>query len=149
MPYSQGSLRGPGPIVTIHGFERHVDREPTGAAEVVSISNHRALRPGLAGHIGIARVQACDPRSLISRSKRRDQMILQTHVVDVAPKRRPIFFANDENHIGIVSRNRVLSAPFDKVLPVEDPVVLVGDLDIEQIHVLRPAHHHHVFQGIA
>ena len=60
-------------------------------------------------------------------------MIFEAEHENVAVKRRPVFLSYDQNPAW--GRNRVRAAAWDKDVVVQDPVILVGDLLIDDVLV--------------
>ena len=116
------------------------------AAERVHVAGRRALRPGLAEHVGVARVETLDAGAFVAGQEWADQMLLQLEHEHVAVERRPIFLS--DHHDAVRCRHRMRAAAGNEVVIVENAVVLVGDLLVHDVLIFSRRHHHQVLERV-
>ena len=80
------------------------------AAKRMHIAGGRALLPGFPEQFGVGWIEAVEPCAFVSRKKWGDQMIAQPDIERVAPERRPVLFAENEQGSTRQIRRRMLAS---------------------------------------
>ena len=103
------------------------------------VANNSTLVSCLAKHVGVAWIETFDGSALIACGERADEVIPKADEEDMPVKRRAIFLAHDQHRVGILPRNRMFTSTWNKMLPVQNPVVFVGHQFADDFQIFCPS----------
>ena len=144
------------PLDRVGRCEGGVDDEPLGAAEVplegvspvarVHVPGRGPLDLGFQHHVGVAGVEALDCGAFVPHCVRSDQVIPVAEHEHMAVEGGTVLLPDDQHMVRLGERVRPSAG--EPELVVDDPVVLVGDLLVEDVLAFGGGHHHQVGQGV-
>src|SRR5689334_19572102 len=78
-------------------------------------------------YVGVVRIRHFYRGALVAGEEGRNEMIAQADQKYMAPKRRPVFLADQQQRARILLGYGMVDAALHEIFPVHDPVVLVSD----------------------